>query len=206
MHYFSNTPTDQKKQCPLKEVLTQRCVRTQRASPDKSTTHSRNDARNPTAADIGICQRCRKCLNCRHFLNSCSVDRRAIVIALSRKRRRKAARGERRVVIFGNEKNFVGKMTFASFEVVQTGLANESRLQRFAAKGLYATVNGRCETRSRRVETRATTSKPTPQAHDRDGSRANDNVIVLFVQMPSLDFKRSLTACGFALPPDDFIT
>jgi hypothetical protein len=26
------------------------------------------------------------------------------------------------------------------------------------------------------------------------------------VQMPSLDFKRSLTACGLALPPDDFIT
>jgi hypothetical protein len=25
-------------------------------------------------------------------------------------------------------------------------------------------------------------------------------------QMPSLDFKRSLTACGLALPPDDFIT
>src|SRR5271156_586859 len=25
-------------------------------------------------------------------------------------------------------------------------------------------------------------------------------------QMPSLDFSRSLTACGLALPPDDFIT
>jgi hypothetical protein len=25
-------------------------------------------------------------------------------------------------------------------------------------------------------------------------------------QRPSLDFRRSLTACGFALPPDDFIT
>src|SRR6185437_15744181 len=26
------------------------------------------------------------------------------------------------------------------------------------------------------------------------------------VQMPSFDFRRSLTACGLALPPDDFIT
>jgi hypothetical protein len=26
------------------------------------------------------------------------------------------------------------------------------------------------------------------------------------IQMPSLDFSRSLTACGLALPPDDFIT
>ena len=25
-------------------------------------------------------------------------------------------------------------------------------------------------------------------------------------QMPSFDFRRSLTACGLALPPDDFIT
>ena len=29
---------------------------------------------------------------------------------------------------------------------------------------------------------------------------------VQLVQMPSLLFKRSLTACGLALPPDDFIT
>jgi hypothetical protein len=26
------------------------------------------------------------------------------------------------------------------------------------------------------------------------------------LQMPSFDFNRSFTACGLALPPDDFIT
>jgi hypothetical protein len=46
--------------------------------------HSRDDARNAAAADIGICQRYRKRLYCRLFLNSHSVNQRAIVVALSR--------------------------------------------------------------------------------------------------------------------------
>jgi hypothetical protein len=168
--------------------------------------HSRDDARNAATADIGICQRRRKRLYCRHFLNSHSVDRCAIVIALSRKRRPKASRRRRRVATFGNEKNFVGKLPFASFEVVPTGFANESQLRRFGAEGVIATVDGGCEAGSRHVHARATTLRVTAKEHDPVGSSAKDNIVVLFVQMPSLDFKRSLTACGFALPPDDFIT
>ncbi|MGK0247212.1 MAG: hypothetical protein ACI9HH_005887, partial [Pseudomonadota bacterium] len=52
----------EKNSVPLKEVLTQRWQRTQRAAQFKSAMHSRDDARSATAVDIGICQRCRKCL------------------------------------------------------------------------------------------------------------------------------------------------
>ena len=100
----------------------------------------------------------------------------------------------------------MGKTAFASFEVTWTGFANESQLRRFGAEGISATVEGGCEARSRRVHARATTPMATAREHDPTGSRAKDNIIVLFVQMPSLDFKSSLTAFGFALPPDDFIT
>ena len=196
----------EKNSVPLKEVLTQRWQCAQRASPIKSALRSRDDARNAATADIGICQRCRKRPYCRHFLNSHSSNRRAIVIALSRKPRRKAPRRGRRVVIFGNEKIFVGKTTFASFEVARTEFANESQLRRFGAEGVSATVAGGCEAGSRRVHARATTPLVKTREHDPTGSCAKDNIIVLFVQTPSLDFKSSFTAFGFALPPDDFIT
>ncbi|WP_143046615.1 hypothetical protein [Bradyrhizobium erythrophlei] len=186
--------------------MTQRWQCAQRAAPIKSALRSRVDARNAATADIGICQRCRKRLYCRHFLNSHSSDRRATVIVLSRKPWRKAARRVRRVAIFGNEKIFVGKTAFASFEVTGTGFANESQLRRFGVEGVSATVEGGCEARSRRVHACATTPMVTAREHDPAGSCAKDNIIVLFVQMPSLDFKSSLTAFGFALPPDDFIT
>ena len=172
----------EKNSVPLKEVLTQRWQRAQRASPFKSAMHWRDDARKPTAADIGICQRCRKRLYCRPFLNSHSSDRRATVIALSRERRRKAARRRRRVVIFGNEKIFVGKTGFASFEVIRTGFANESRFRRFGADHAGATVNGGCEAGSRRVHARATTPQVTKEharEHDPVRSCAKDNIIVL---------------------------
>ena len=45
-------------------------------------------------------------------------------------------------------------------------------------------------------------------ASDVDAARArrSERHLARDVQMPSLDFSRSLTACGLALPPDDFIT
>ncbi|GIQ72953.1 hypothetical protein BraRD5C2_13890 [Bradyrhizobium sp. RD5-C2] len=100
----------------------------------------------------------------------------------------------------------MGKTTFASFEVTRTGFANESQIRRFGAEGVSATVERGCEAGSRRVHARATTPMVTAREHDPAGSCAKDNIIVLFVQTPSLDFKSSLTAFGFALPPDDFIT
>lgn len=100
----------------------------------------------------------------------------------------------------------MGKTAFASFAVIRAGFANESQLRRFGAEGVSATVAGGCELGSRRVHARATKPKVIAREHDPVGSCAKDNIIVLLVQMPSFDFKRSLTACGFALPPDDFIT
>ncbi|MGY3445086.1 MULTISPECIES: hypothetical protein [unclassified Bradyrhizobium] len=157
----------------------------------------------PTSAFVNVAG---NALYCRLSLNSHRSDRRAIDVALSRERRRKAARRGRRVVIFGNEKIFVGKTAFASFEVVRAGFANESQLRRFGAEGGGATVARGCEAGSRRVHARATRREAIAREHDPVGSCAKDNIIVLSVQMPSFDFKRSLTACGFALPPDDFIT
>ena len=114
MHSFPNTPTERKKQCPLKEVLTLGWVFAQCAPSDKSTTRSRDNAKSAAAVDVGICQRRRKRLCLRHFLNSHSVDRCANVVALSRRRSRNAVRRSPRVATFGNEKIFVGKMVFAS--------------------------------------------------------------------------------------------
>ena len=159
--------------------------------------------RQPTSAFVNVAG---IALYCRLSLNSHRSDRRENIVALSRERRRKATRRGRRVVIFGNEKIFVGKTAFASFEVVQAGFANESQLRRFGVEGVSATVEGGCELGSRRVHARATRARGDRARAYPVGSCAKDNIIVLLVQMPSFDFKSSLTAFGFALPPDDFIT
>ncbi|WGS02182.1 hypothetical protein MTX23_15760 [Bradyrhizobium sp. ISRA436] len=119
----------------------------------------RDDARSAAAVDIGICQYRRKRPFCRHFLNSHSHDRTAIVVALSRRRYRNAARRGLRVANFGNEKIFVGKTLFASFQVVKAWFEHESRLGRFGRTAVIATTNGGCEAQSQCNHAPATTPK-----------------------------------------------
>jgi hypothetical protein len=107
MHCIRNTPTQRKKQRPLKEVLTQQSERAPRAAIEPIAMLAISDAKNAGKIDTAICQACRKrlCRSC--FRNSCSKR-----LLRERMQRESSAppksrmRGLR-VADFGNEKIFM---------------------------------------------------------------------------------------------------
>ena len=96
--------------------------------------------------------------------------------------------------MFGNKKIFV-LGGFAPHDLLaKTGFARES-------PPLIRSAISRCEGFEVHGERVVHASMPI-----RTAWRASPRSGLNQFQMPSLDLSRSLTACGLALPPDDFIT
>ena len=179
-----------KNSVPLKEVLTRGCASTSRASCEAATTSAHQDAENVGARGIVTARYCRKRLHCSDFFDSCST----------RRSRHQRERGQHNVVngaVRGlRVANFGKKNIF-----VHTGMIARSRVRDVAL-----VANQRPSIRNTRITLRASCAIALRWKEDAKMAMRRQDATRALRQRPSLDFRRSLTACGFALPPDDFIT
>jgi hypothetical protein len=175
-------------------VLTRRSRVARRTLIVNTTAQSRTDASSARKPDTCICQYRWKPLCRRHFRNSASRDACIIACLVTRGWRPKARRAD-------SESQFLAMKKFSSSPASRLIGARQNRFfARIAAADSRGAVLGRdhelrCDRRAR-ARLRAFARRGVD-----DGG-----VISREAQMPSLDFSRSLTTCGLALPPDDFIT
>jgi hypothetical protein len=160
----------------------------------QTTAQSRNDASSARKRDTCICQYRWKPLCRSHFRNSASCNVHIFAHLVTRGCRPKARRAD-------SESQFLAMKKFSRSPASRLiGARQNGFFARIAAADSQArfwveTMNCVCDRRAR-ARLRAFARRRVDDA----------GVMSRAVQMPSLDFSRSLTTCGLALPPDDFIT
>jgi hypothetical protein len=175
-------------------VLTRRRRSARRALTVNTTAQPRNDASSARKSDTCICQYRWKPLCCRHFRNFASRDADITGLIATRQHRPKARRTDSESQLLAMKK----------FSWLPASRLIGARQNRFFARIAATDSQG--------VSVRGGDALPV-DAHAQARLRTFDRDIVdddgassRGAQMPSLDLSRSLTACGLALPPDDFIT
>jgi hypothetical protein len=147
----------------------------------------RADAKNARNCCVDDCQDCRKHLRRRHFRNS----RQQRIARAPLPRDSPGRLNERRA---DSESQFLATKKFLRFLRWRPIASRQDRFfERIAgadSRHGFGRATRRCETRRR------------SRRYDTTGPYAASRVS----QMPSLLLSRSLTDCGLALPPDDFIT
>ena len=159
-----------------------------------TTVQPRNDASSARKSNTCICQYRWKPLCCRHFRNFTSRDAAIIAAIATRQRQPKARRTDSESQLLAMKK----------FSRAPASRLIGARQNRFFAR-IAATDSQGVSVRGGDALRLDAHAQSRLRAFDRDivdddGARSRG------VQMPSLDLSRSLTACGLALPPDDFIT
>ena len=175
-------------------MLTHRWQGARRTPIDDTTTHPCNDASSLRKRSACDCQQYRKPLHRRRFRDSALIDRDAFGAVATRRRPRKVRCAD-------SESRF---LAMKKFSPAPASRLIGARQNRFFARIVAADSLARFW-----VETTDCTSIDTRGhacARSIDAAPITATSASRDAQMPSFDFKRSLTACGLALPPDDFIT
>ena len=204
-------------------MLTQRWQGARRALIDNTTTHPYTDASSLRKRCACECQHRRKPLCCRCFRNS-RIDR------ATRMRPHRDSSTPEKTRRTDSESRFLAMKKFSCQPASRLIVARQNRIfariaaadspaaisdiaRRIAAYGeqlMHASVLTSMSTapptasRGRR-QRRAGTTKASHRDNE-DVAPGMTTASDRAVQMPSLALSRSLTACGLALPPDDFIT
>ncbi len=185
----------QKNSFPLKEVLTGQSVSARSDDAGDIATCSRLDAKIAATTRIGVRQYCRNRFYCSAFLNSRTDDRCTISVVATQQFREKAVRTDSESQSLATKK-FSWSQRWSLADARQNELFRTNRDHRFGRALAVATASFGSR-RAIDACTRASiATSPTLRACPVTGR----------FQMPSFAFRRSLTACGLALPPDCFIT
>ena len=197
-------------------MLTQRWQSARRALIGDTTTHLHTDASSLRKRYACDCQHRKKPLCCRCFRNS-RIDR---ATRIQRRRDSSAPEKTRRT---DSESRFLAMKKFSRSPASRLIDARQNRIfARIAAADSPAAISdiARCiaaygeqlmhasvlmnmPTARQRRHVATTETLRRGRRRRRIGTTKTSHRAV---QMPSLALSRSLTACGLALPPDDFIT
>jgi hypothetical protein len=190
-------------------VLTHRWQSASRALIDDTATHPHRDASSLRKRCACDCQHYKKPLCCSHFCNSQTHH-------ATRIRRHRDSSTPEKARRTDSESRFLAMKKFSCLPASRLIVARQNRIfARIAVADSLAAISGiaRCIAAYGEQLMHASVLRNGPTAVTKTSRRDDDSVASEddgvasgAVQMPSLALSRSLTACGFALPPDDFIT
>jgi hypothetical protein len=183
-------------------VLTHRWQSASRASVGNTTTHPHDDASSLRKRCACDCQHHKKPLCRSRFCNS----RAHRTTRIRRHRDSSTSQKARRT---DSESRFLAMKKFSRLPASRLIVARQNRIfARIAVADSLAGISrlARCIARYGERLMHASVLINGATAATKASHRDDDGVTSRAVQMPSLALSRSLTACGLALPPDDFIT
>jgi hypothetical protein len=146
MHCIPNTPTQRKKQRPLKEVLTQQSARAARATIEPIAMLAIGDAKSAGEIDTGICQACRKRLCGSRFRKS-HIDR------LLRECHDRESRRRRKAACVDSESRVLAMKKFSCLTDLSVAAVSQNRFFGRIATRRFGALAASRSTRSARRTT-----------------------------------------------------